>query len=391
MSSFHPRPALPISGLTGDFSFDWTVPAFQPLDPNAGCPPTQKEFNSGLLGCAVAMIDLTTFKPVGAGSAVFEYSGFPVLPPNPTLALSRATADVGQSVSLSDAPGATTYWWLPTLAKLQSALGGATSAPTVTVQLVDPMGKAVAVTSDAKVAPASYSKGVFSPPALSGSFVVPSTVTGPETVKVQVSGTLEGLPVSISASSPLEVHAPPAITSANSTTFTEGSPGTFTVTATGAPVPSFSEVGALPPGVSLTSAGVLSGTPTTGGVFPVTITAANGVLPNASQNFTLTVNVPGFHITTASITPEPATIGTLYHSSPLQATGGVKPYKWKVTAGVLPKGLKLGSSTGVISGTVQVGKHSPPPGVYSFAVTAMDHSKPVHKSATALFTITLVP
>jgi len=130
--------ALPISGLNGDVNLTWPVPTFQPLDPNAGCPPTQKEFNSGLLGCAVAMIDLLTFKPVSAGSAVFEYSGFPFLPPNPTLALSTTTADRNQTVSISDAPGATTYWWLTTLAKLQSALGGgAGSPPSVTVTMVD--------------------------------------------------------------------------------------------------------------------------------------------------------------------------------------------------------------------------------------------------------------
>src|SRR6202035_1470667 len=82
--------ALPISDLSGNLNLTWTVPTFQPLDPNASCPPTQREANSGLIGCAVAMIDLTSFKPVAAGSGVFEYSGFPFLPPNPTLTLSTS-------------------------------------------------------------------------------------------------------------------------------------------------------------------------------------------------------------------------------------------------------------------------------------------------------------
>ena len=43
------------SSLSGDLSTTWTVPTFQALDPNASCPPTQQEFNSGLLGCALAM------------------------------------------------------------------------------------------------------------------------------------------------------------------------------------------------------------------------------------------------------------------------------------------------------------------------------------------------
>ncbi len=202
--------ALPISDLSGNLNVTWTVPAFQPLDPNAGCPPTQQEFNSGLIGCAVAMIDLTSFKPVAAGSGVFEYSGFPFLPPNPTLALSASTAVPNQTVSISDAAGATTYWWLPTLAALQAALGGgASSPPTVTVSLEDPHGNVVPVSSDGSVTPASYNGSTFSPPVISGTFKVPSTVTGPETVNVQVGGTLEGLPLTNSASAPLFVDNPP--------------------------------------------------------------------------------------------------------------------------------------------------------------------------------------
>ncbi len=88
----------------------------------------------------------------------------------------------------------------------------------------------------------------------------------------------------------------PAITSANNTTFTQGSAGTFSVTATGYGPPTFSETGTLPTGVTLkASTGVLSGTPTQGGVFPITITANNGVSPAATQSFTLTVNAASGH------------------------------------------------------------------------------------------------
>jgi Bacterial Ig domain len=202
--------ALPISDLFGNLSVTWTVPAFQPLDPNAGCPPTQKEFNSGLIGCAVAMIDLTSFKPVAAGSAVFEYSGFPFLPSNPTLALSASSAVPNQTVSVSDVSGATTYWWLSTLATLQAALGGGASLPpTVTVTLADTKGNVVPVSSNISVSPATYNGSTFTPPIISGTFTVPSTVTGPETVNVQLNGTLEGIPLSNSASAPLFVNNPP--------------------------------------------------------------------------------------------------------------------------------------------------------------------------------------
>ncbi|MBZ5537190.1 MAG: hypothetical protein LAO31_14645, partial [Acidobacteriia bacterium] len=88
-----------------------------------------------------------------------------------------------------------------------------------------------------------------------------------------------------------------AITSANTTTFTVGSPGSFTVTATGTPMPTLYEVGALPSGVTFTDNGngtaTLAGTPGAPGGYPFVITAWNGVSPNATQNFTLTVNTPG--------------------------------------------------------------------------------------------------
>src|SRR5208282_1397699 len=84
----------------------------------------------------------------------------------------------------------------------------------------------------------------------------------------------------------------PAITSAGNTTFTVGTAGSFKVTATGYPSPTFSETGALPSGVTLSAAGVLSGTPAagTGGAHTITLTAANGIAPNTTQSFVLTVD-----------------------------------------------------------------------------------------------------
>ena len=200
----------PTSDASGDLNTTWTVPTFQAADPNASCPPTQQEFNSGLLGCALAMIDLTSYKPVGAGSALFEYSGFPFFPPNPTLALSAWLADPNQTVSMSDAAGATTYWWLATLDVLQSSLQSSGGAPpTVSVTVVDSKGHSVAALSNAQVRPASYSGGVFTPPALSGGFTVPSTVTGLVTVHVSLTAPLDGIPLSNTASAPLFVYNPP--------------------------------------------------------------------------------------------------------------------------------------------------------------------------------------
>jgi hypothetical protein len=85
----------------------------------------------------------------------------------------------------------------------------------------------------------------------------------------------------------------PAITSANAAIFTEGSFGTFNVTSTGYPAPTYQETGGLPNGVTFNdTTGVFSGTPAGGtdGVYTITIIAMNGVDTNAMQTFTLTVN-----------------------------------------------------------------------------------------------------
>ena len=111
-----------------------------------------------------------------------------------------------------------------------------------------------------------------------------------------------------SVTTTLTVNRPPTITSANHATFTVGAAGSFTVTTTaGYPAATtLSEAGTLPSGVSFADQGdgtaLLSGTPASGsdGTYPITITASNGVSPNATQSFTLTVQ-PGAVNDTATV------------------------------------------------------------------------------------------
>ena len=81
------------------------------------------------------------------------------------------------------------------------------------------------------------------------------------------------------------VSQAPAITSGNAATFTVGTGETFMVTTAGTPTPAITETGALPSGVTFTDNGngtaTLTGTATTGsqGSYPLTIAAANGIVP----------------------------------------------------------------------------------------------------------------
>jgi len=92
----------------------------------------------------------------------------------------------------------------------------------------------------------------------------------------------------------------------------------------------------------------------------------------------------GFRITTTSV-PD-ATPG-VHYSSQLAATGGPAPYKWKRTAGVLPKGLKV-KSNGLLTGTPSVKKAKP--GSYTFTVRATTKKSKANKTVlTATQTLTL--
>jgi hypothetical protein len=177
----------------------------------------------------------------------------------------------------------------------------------------------------------------------------------------------------------ITVKQAPAITSANSTTFTVGTAGSFSLTATGFPAPTFGETGNLPAGLTFNSStGVLSGTPSTGagGSYSITFTASNGVGQQASQSFTITVKqAPA--ITSANSTT--FTVGTAGSFS-LIATGFPAPTFGET--GSLPAGLTLNSSTGVLSGTPLAGAG----GSYLITFTA---SNGVGQQASQSFTITI--
>jgi hypothetical protein len=114
-----------------------------------------------------------------------------------------------------------------------------------------------------------------------------------------------GVPPDATQNFTLTVDQAPVITSANAATFTVGAAGSFTVTTTGSPVAGLSEVGTLPSGVTFVDNGdgtaTLSGTPVAGsaGTYALTLTASNGVSPDATQAFTMTVNAP------PAVTPTP--------------------------------------------------------------------------------------
>ena len=140
--------------------------------------------------------------------------------------------------------------------------------------------------------------------------------------------------------------------------------------------------GQLPPGLSLSPSGVISGTPTgPAGTYTFTVRVTDtGTGEQAVRTLTITI-LPQVMIVTVAVPP--AAYATPY-SSVLAASGGVAPYTWAVTGGALPAGLSL-SSGGVLSGTVTGAV-----GTYTFTVSATDSGTPA-QTATRTLSIAVVP
>jgi large repetitive protein len=149
-----------------------------------------------------------------------------------------------------------------------------------------------------------------------------------------------------------------------------GTPYSQTVSAVGGTGPYTFTVssGTLPNGLTLNATtGVISGTPNTAGTFNFTITATDTNGCPGSRPYSITMAGPSGCpvITVNPATLPPGIIGTPY-SQTVSATGGTPPYTFTVSSGLLPPGLTLNATTGVISGTPTT------PGQFNFTITATD-------------------
>ena len=171
---------------------------------------------------------------------------------------------------------------------------------------------------------------------------------------------------------------PPAITSADSASFTTGVAGSFKVTTTGAPTAALTRTGTLPEGLSFKDNGdgtaTISGTPSASAAPPadstdytITLKATNGA-GSTTQGFTLTVTNPG---TQPAITSPSATTFTtgIAKSFTVSTTGSPVPALTRT--GTLPEGLSFkdnGDGTATISGTA-ASSAAPPAGSTPYSLT----------------------
>ena len=141
------------------------------------------------------------------------------------------------------------------------------------------------------------------------------------------------------------------------------------ITATGGAAPyvfSLATGSSLPAGLTLSTAGLLSGTPTAGGNFSFTIVATDAGGCIGSRLYNLFID-PCPLITVNPVNPNlpPANISAPY-SQTFSATGGVAPYTLALIGGTPPIGLTFNAVTGVLSGAPTQ------TGTFNFSVRAID-------------------
>ena len=172
-------------------------------------------------------------------------------------------------------------------------------------------------------------------------------------------------------------------------------PFSFPLNATGGNIPYTWALlsGPLQPGLSLSAAGVLSGTCTNGSgtvTFAVQVCDSStpaqcnsGTFQQTAQtgNQTLYVCDSISSPTTCANPPATGVTGTYYQYN-FQPGGGTSPYTWSLSSGTLPTGITLATSGSFLG-------FPSAPGAYSFTVQVTDSTTPTPQTATAAFTVTI--
>jgi hypothetical protein len=234
------------------------------------------------------------------------------------------------------------FTYIPTITLSPASLPAATAGTAYSQTLTASGGTApytYAVSAGALPAGMTLSiAGVISgTPTAAGSFNVTVTAMDSSGSKVMATYSLAVSAPTITVS-PATLPAATTETAYSQTLIASGGTGTYAYSVT---------AGGLPAGLSLSSAGVISGTPTTSGNFNFTVMAKDGDGFTGSKAYTLTVSAPT--ITVSPTTLPAATAGTAY-SAMLTASGGTAPYTYAISAGALPAGITL-STGGVLAGT----------------------------------------
>ncbi len=183
----------------------------------------------------------------------------------------------------------------------------------------------------------------------------------------------------------------PTISTGTAASFTVGTNSTFNIIASGSAPIAITENGTLPAGIQFADDGggharLFGSTTAAPGQFPITITASNGVAPNAVQsNFVITVNGPTS--TAPSITSQNNATFTIGQNGPtFTVVSNGTPAATISKSGTLPNGLTftpIVGGTATITGTPASGTQ----GSYPLTITASNGTPP---NANQSFALTVI-
>lgn len=187
--------------------------------------------------------------------------------------------------------------------------------------------------------------------------------------RVSVAGAVDGITLSAAA-----FTAATAGTSYSPVTITQtGGVGTTTFAVT---------AGALPSGMSLSSEGVVSGTPTQVGVFGITVGAADTAAHSGARVFALTVVCQAITLSATALAT--GSLGAAYPNTAITQSGGIGATTFAITSGALPPGMTV-SANGVVGGTPTAA------GTFNFTLTATDSNSCTGTRSYALTTAGVAP
>ncbi|GHV37889.1 hypothetical protein FACS1894187_15810 [Synergistales bacterium] len=203
-----------------------------------------------------------------------------------------------------------------------------------------------ATAPDKAAVKAETSLGAVSMGAVSGKDVALTAGAKDIYVVVQDAAGNISQPLKIEAAAYVPAPAAPAITTTALASGTVGVAYSQTLAATGdMPITWSLNGGSLPSGLTLSSTGVISGNPTAAGAFAFTVKASNGVNPDATKNFSIT-------IAAAPPTLDPlnnVTIGSVWTNLADNASGTGWTWdaltKTLTLTGDLTSGIKIASET----------------------------------------------
>ena len=193
----------------------------------------------------------------------------------------------------------------------------------------------------------------------SGATSVTRTVDGTNSAVANFALTKVATVAATPTPTPTPTPPPPlAMATVALTNSSVGAPYDPALTASGGTPPYTFAVTGLPAGLSATSSGEVSGTPTQSGTFNLAVTVTDSSVPAQTASGTVTMTVasqpqvgpaPSTPSTDPFIVLDPffagyADVGAPF-STALTAVGGVGPYSWSIVAGALPAGVALSGSS----------------------------------------------